>query len=76
MSYIRGDGWAICDMCGFQKRWSQTKMQFWNGMRVCKEEYNDRPIEDYMPYPTFPNEEKTMPNSRPEPATDTFVEDV
>ena len=34
MTYISGDHWKICDICGFKRRKSETR-KMWNGLIAC-----------------------------------------
>ncbi len=45
---------AICDRCGFQKKYLDLKKE-WNGHKVCKECYEPKaPQVDPLPVPTDP----------------------
>lgn len=41
MTYIPGDPWCICDICGFKIRMSQT-LKTWDGLRVCRKDYDPK----------------------------------
>jgi len=60
----KGDHNAICDVCGFKKKASQLKLR-WDGLRVCKEDWEPRHPSDYYRAPM--GVESQVPWTRPEP---------
>lgn len=71
MSYIPGDYWLACDVCGFRKRASQMRRR-WDGAMVCNADWEERHPQE-IPRPN-PPDRQTVPISRPEP-TDYFCAD-
>lgn len=69
-NWVTGKGGynAICDVCGFKFKNFQLHKR-WDGLMVCKEDYEPRHILDF--YKTR-NDEHPLPWSRPEP-TEIFV---
>lgn len=67
--YKTGDWNSICDVCGFKFKASELKER-WDGMRVCKDDWEPRHPLDLVP-PIRP--EPVLPWTRPE-ATDVFVD--
>lgn len=68
--YVRGDPWAICDICGLKFRMSQTR-KTWDGLRVC--------VPDW--YPKHPQlmvrgrrDRQAVSDARPE-STEIFIDD-
>lgn len=59
---------AICDVCGF-KYWSDELQKRWDGLMVCKEDYELRHPMDYI---KVPKDDQTIPWSRPE-QEDVFI---
>jgi len=43
--YIAGDNWEVCDRCGQAFRAHAMKTQ-WDGLRVCKRDYEPRHPQD------------------------------
>lgn len=66
--YKSGEWNALCDVCGLKYKSSELQKR-WDGMMVCKQDYEVRHPQDYM---RGPRGEKGIPWSRPEPA-DRFV---
>lgn len=66
----KGDWNAICDVCGFKFKASQLKER-WDGLMVCKEDWERRHPSDYYKGPI--GEESKVAWTRPEP-TDTLVD--
>lgn len=60
------DPYVICDICGLKVRASSTRMQEWDGFRVCLNEWEPKPWL-FKPDPIFPNEGLSIPNARPDP---------
>jgi hypothetical protein len=57
------DGWnVICDVCGFKFKSGDVKKR-WDGLYVCKEDYEQRHPMDFMK--GFPDDQ-TVPYSRPD----------
>lgn len=53
---------AICDVCGFKKKASELRLR-WDGMRVCKEDWEMRHVADF--YQTR-NDVHKLPFTRPD----------
>jgi|GEM_PF-2349316 hypothetical protein len=47
MTYIRGENWMICDVCGFKYRQSQIKTR-WDGAKVCEADFELRHPQDFL----------------------------
>lgn len=69
MSYVSGDHWKICDVCGFKYRASQTSKR-WDGLMVCREDFEERHPQDFVRGRV---DRQNVPNPRPEPA-DVFLD--
>lgn len=65
MSAKLGDWNAVCDVCGFKKKASEL-LERWDGLRVCKDDFELRHPSDLYRGPTGP--ESQVPWTRPEPA--------
>ena len=66
-----GDWNAICAVCGWKFKASELKER-WDGMRVCREDYDQRHPLDF---PNSIRPEPVLPWTRPE-AQDQFVAEV
>lgn len=62
--YIPGDFYRICDVCGFQRRASQT-FKRWDGLMVCAEDWEPQHDQDFV---RGIADLQTVPDPRPEPA--------
>lgn len=71
MSYIPGDCWMICDVCGFKKRASQMRRR-WDGAMVCEKDWEPRHPQELVRFRG--DDRQAVPVARPEP-TDYFCED-
>jgi hypothetical protein len=69
MTYVSGDFWRICDVCGFKRRASQTSKR-WDGLMVCREDFEERHPQDFVRGRV---DRQNVPNPRPEP-TDVFID--
>lgn len=69
MTYIRGDFWRICDVCGFKCRASETSKR-WDGLMVCREDFETRHPQDFV---RGRLDRQNVPDARPEPA-DVFID--
>ena len=69
MTYIRGDFWRICDVCGFKCRSSETSKR-WDGLIVCREDFETRHPQDFV---RGRLDRQNVPDPRPEPA-DVFID--
>lgn len=68
-NYLKLGSWnAICDVCGFKKKAEELKLR-WDGLMVCEDDFELRPIQDFIRIPT---EKIAPPWTRPE-GTDVFV---
>lgn len=47
MTYIAGDHYRICDVCGFKMRASETRKR-WDGVIVCEADWEPRHPQDYV----------------------------
>lgn len=65
MTYISGDPWKICDVCGFRYRASQTKKR-WDGLIVCFADHEERHPQDFVRGRV---DNQNVPDPRPESAT-------
>ena len=63
MVYIRGDFWRICDVCGFKKRASETRMR-WDNLMVCEEDWEPQHPQDFV---RGRKDRQKVPDPRPEP---------
>lgn len=70
MTYIPGDFYRICDVCGFKVRASETSKR-WDGLMVCKADWEPRHSQDFV---RGRRDKQTVPNPRPE-APDVFLND-
>lgn len=68
MTYVPGDFWRICDVCGFKKRASQTRKR-WDNLIVCDADWEPRHPQDFV---RGRKDRQTVPDPRPEGA-DTFL---
>lgn len=68
MTYVRGDFWRICEVCGFKYRASETSKR-WDGLFVCREDFETRHPQDFVRGRT---DRINVPNPRPEPP-DVFI---
>lgn len=66
--YKRGDWNVICDCCGFKYKSSELRKR-WDGLMVCKKDWNPRQPQDFVRGKADP---QSTPWSRPEPV-DVFV---
>lgn len=69
MTYVRGDFYRQCEVCGFRKRASETSKR-WDGLFVCREDYEERHPQDFV---RGRIDRQNVPNPRPEPA-DVFID--
>lgn len=67
-SYKSGQWNLICDVCGIKIKSGEAKKR-WDGLIVCKDDYEPRNILDFI---RVPKERGPIPFSRPE-STDTFI---
>lgn len=67
--YTPGDWHVICDVCGKKTPASEIKRR-WDGMLVCKNDYEHRHPQDFLKAKT---DKISVPFSRPRPAVDSFV---
>lgn len=68
MTYIAGDHWRICDVCGFKVRRSQTRKR-WDGLVVCNADFEERHPQDLV---RGRHDRQAVTEPRPRPA-DVFV---
>jgi len=66
--YKRGAWNCICDSCGFKYKSTELRKR-WDGLMVCKKDWNPRQPQDFVRGKADP---QAPPWSRPEPA-DVFV---
>jgi len=45
--YIPGDYWMVCDVCGFDYRWSQMRKR-WDGAWVCAKDWEPHNPQDFV----------------------------
>lgn len=64
MTYVSGDFWRICEVCGFKYRASQTSKR-WDGLMVCREDFETRHPQDFV---RGRKDRQNVPDPRPEPA--------
>lgn len=69
VAYVPGGAWGICQRCGFKYRLNELRQE-WTGLRVCPEDFDERP--DTMAPPNIYPEGLPRPDMAPEPA-DVFV---
>lgn len=62
-TFVLGDHYVICDMCGFQCRRSECKKN-WKGQIVCSEDYEKRHPQDLI---KSRPERGGVKDARPEP---------
>jgi hypothetical protein len=67
---VKGDWNTVCDVCGFKYKASQLKDR-WDGLKVCKEDWEVRHPSDYYKFPT--GAESVVPWTRPEPSTESVA---
>jgi hypothetical protein len=63
VTYVPGDHWKICEVCGFKYRASQTSRR-WDGLFVCSEDFETRHPQDFV---RGRLDHQNVPNPRPEP---------
>jgi hypothetical protein len=68
MTYIHGDFWRICEVCGFKCRASETSKR-WDGLIVCREDFETRHPQDFV---RGRKDRQNVPDPRPEPP-DVFI---
>jgi hypothetical protein len=68
VTYIPGDFWRICEVCGFKRRASQTSKR-WDGLIVCHEDFEARHPQDFV---RGRRDRQNVPDPRPE-AADVFI---
>lgn len=68
MTYVPGDFWRICDVCGFKTRSSLT-FKRWDGQIVCEADYETRHPQDFV---RGRRDRQSVPDPRPE-ASDVFI---
>lgn len=64
MTYVAGDFWRICDVCGFKTRSSKTAKR-WDGLIVCFADFEERHPQDFV---RGRADRQNVPDPRPEPA--------
>jgi hypothetical protein len=70
-NYYKHGSWNIlCAVCGVQFKSDEIRKR-WDGLLVCKNDYEDRNILDFT---RVKPEMGSVPYSNPEPAVDTFVD--
>jgi hypothetical protein len=62
MTYIPGDFWRICEVCGFEYRASQTKKR-WDGLITCFADWEERHPQDFVRGRV---DRQNVPDPRPE----------
>jgi hypothetical protein len=67
MTYVPGNFWRCCDVCGFNYRASETTKR-WDGLIVCREDYEPRHPQDFV---RGRKDVQAIPNPRPE--MDVFI---
>lgn len=65
MTYISGDFYRICEVCGFRYRASKTERR-WDGLIVCHEDWESRHPQDFV---RGRKDLQNVPNPRPESIT-------
>jgi len=69
-NYLDLGNWnAICDSCG-RKFKASSMMRRWDGVMVCKEDYEVRHPQDFL---RVQRERISVPWVRPDPSQDTFI---
>ena len=69
-NYLDSGNWnALCDSCG-RKFKAFSLMKRWDGLMVCKEDYEQRHPSDFL---RVQREKIAVPWSRPYPVVDTFT---
>lgn len=68
MTYVAGDFYRFCEVCGFRKRASQTRKR-WDGLMVCNEDFEERHPQDFV---RGRADRQNVPDPRPED-TDRFL---
>lgn len=68
MTYVPGDFWRICDVCGFKYRSSETSKR-WDGLITCSEDWEPRHPQDFV---RGRRDRQMAPDARPE-APDAFL---
>lgn len=68
-SFVPGDFYRICDVCGFKVRASETRKR-WDGLMVCRPDWEPRHPQDGVRGRV---DKQRVPNPRPE-APDRFIE--
>ena len=68
MTYIPGDFYRNCDVCGFRYRASETRLR-WDNQMVCAEDWEPQHPQDFV---RGRKDNQTVPYPRPEP-TMTFI---
>ena len=72
MSYISGDYWLICDVCGFRIRRSQIRKR-WDGLMVCASDWEPRHPQDFVKGRV---DRMAVPIARPEPVDNFLTESI
>lgn len=67
-SYVAGDWWAICDVCG-QKHKAQSMKHRWDGLMVCPTDFEQRHSQDFIKAKI---DKIVVPWTRPRPS-DAFI---
>lgn len=62
MSYIAGDFWRICDVCGFRYRSSMTRTR-WDNLIVCDADFETRHPQDFV---RGQKDSQVVPDPRPD----------
>jgi hypothetical protein len=68
MTYIPGDPWKVCDVCGFEYRSSETRRR-WDNLIVCESDFETRHPQDFV---RGRKDRQNIPDPRPE-APDRFL---
>lgn len=68
MTYVPGNFWRICEVCGFKYRASQTARR-WDNLIVCDADFEERHPQDFV---RGRKDNQTVPDARPEPV-DAFL---
>lgn len=68
-AYVKGDPWAICDVCGFKHRKSELRKR-WDGLTVCEPDWEPRHPQESV---RGRKDKIFVDNPKPRPA-DIFVE--
>ena len=69
MTYIPGNFWRVCDVCGFYTRASDSSKR-WDGLMVCRADFEERHPQDFVRGRV---DRQNVPDPRPEP-DDVFID--